>query len=123
MVFATAALLVIAAPAAQAASHYYANETPSVEWQYRYSGVRPAISGGRAFTEPFSADGGNATVIIETYYDYPGYTTIGYADSTGGDVYLSHSNASNSKQKCVWQWPWADPDISGTLDLTCYATS
>jgi opacity protein-like surface antigen len=120
--FILAAMSIIAAPLAQAAAYYYANQTPSSEWQYRYSGQQSQIKGGRAFTEPFSADGATVTVGIETYYPAPGYTTVGYA-AAGENVYLNHNRVSNARQKCVWQWPWAGGPGVGHLDLTCYKTS
>lgn len=115
-----AAVTIIAAPAAQAASYYYAYHISSSEWQYRHSGQRPVIDGGEAWTEYLNAEGATSTVIIETYYPAPGYTTVGYARA-GKHVYMGHVAVSNARQKCVWDWGYAGGNV-GSLDLTCFAS-
>ncbi|MFV2110563.1 hypothetical protein [Micromonospora sp. LOL_015] len=115
--FAAFVILTTASLAQAATYFYYANDTPTAELQHRYSGVRPSISGGMA-SSMLGGDAGSAYNVIETYYSYPGYQTVGYA-SSGGTVYLSHAQVVDASQKFHWDWPIAGGTIPGELDLTC----
>lgn len=99
-----------------ATTNYVSNEYRN-ERQSSDSGVRARISGGVASTEPFSADGANVVLTIETYYPAPGYRTVGYA-SSGGSVNLTHAAVANARSKCMWDWPWSSGSI-GALRTTC----
>jgi hypothetical protein len=116
VLLAVAAITVVIAPMASAASYTYSNSNAS-ERQVRYSGVRSSIAGGVAYTGTFGPEGAKPIITIETYRPAPGYQSIGYATG-GGYVSMWHTSAGNAYQKCFWDWPWSTSSI-GVLKLTC----
>lgn len=116
---ASTAMLTVIVPVAQAATYYYSDSKAS-EWQFRYSGQRPQITGGMAKVY-WSFDGVTPRTHIETYYPAPGYTTVARATGSG-TTWLSHRRVYSARQKCAWDWPWAGGDV-GSIRLTCYARS
>jgi hypothetical protein len=109
-------LLVIAVPAANAASFKYASNVSTPEYQARYSGQRSSVTGGKVSV----ALGVAATQTIITYYPAPGYSEVGHASGAAPhDVYLWHQRARNSRSKCYWSWN----SVGGSADLNCWAYS
>jgi hypothetical protein len=104
---------------AQAASYTYASNKSASQNQTFDSGNRASISGGYAATEPFSADGAQAIVTLDTYRPAPGYQSISF-NTGGGSVSVIHAATTNVHQKCFWYWPYSGANI-GNLDLTCRA--
>jgi len=107
----------IATPVAQAAVYTYANNVSTGENVTRYSGLRSEIRGGDGNLEPYSVDGANPYVILETYHPAPGYRTIGFSQGVP-PVAMIHTKATSAHQKCRWDWPWSSGSI-GSLKLTC----
>lgn len=113
--------VLVVAPSASAATYTYANGASTAENAYHYSGVRSSITGGKAETEPFNAEGALPVAFIETYRPAPGYQTIGFA-SGGTTASMSHAAAANVHSKCHWDWPWTGGNV-GKLKITCQAHS
>ncbi|WP_146053611.1 hypothetical protein [Microbacterium sp. Ru50] len=107
----------VVAPVAHAASITYAHNAALSQGEYRYSGLRNAMTGGQTQLELFSGDGAHPIASVETYRPAPGYQTIGYSEG-GLTARLSHGRAESVHQKCSWVWPWTSHDI-GKLRTTC----
>lgn len=106
---------------AHAASYIYANNVLTSENSFRYSGIRPSITGGRALVTNPSSEIVVPTVTAETYRSSPGYKTLGYA--VGGlSVTLNHARFSSAQQKCTWMWQWSGGTV-GAHRLYCSATT
>lgn len=108
--------LLVLAQASQAGTYRYSN-SGAREWQFRYSGQRQVIVGGNV-NALWEADGVTPHTHIETYYPAPGYRTV--ARATGGrQLSISHRKVRKARQKCVWEWPWANGAIDGKVLLRC----
>lgn len=101
----------IAVPAAHAASYMYANNISTPEAQPRYSGLRPIVSGGSAIV----LLGVGSSVHI-SYYDYPGYTQLGFAKANAPlPATINHAAFSNAFAQCYWTLN----GVGGSADLRC----
>lgn len=105
-----------ALPVAYAASYKYANDVATKAGQERTSGLRSSVSGGKAYTH---VNVGTTTII--SYYNYPGYTELGYAE--GPDqayVYFSHATCADAYSKCYWEYA----NSGGTaVKMNCWVNS
>ncbi|WP_422770227.1 hypothetical protein ACN28C_26415 [Plantactinospora sp. WMMC1484] len=105
-------LSVIAIPAAQAASYKYADSIDTAEGQPRYSGLRSSITGGQV-----AATLGVGTSTVITYYDYPGYSEVGYASGPNPYIVtLTHQPYSTLHSKCYWE----AYGVGGSTEIDCW---
>lgn len=102
-------------PAAQAATHKYANGITTLENHRRTSGVRPTIGGGIAHVQL-----GIGEVSIATYYDYPGFQILRRATSDAGvGADMDHQTYTSARSQCYWS-----TGLSGGLaKLDCWVKS
>jgi len=108
-------LLNVAIPVAQAATYTYANGVSTPEGQPRTSGLRSSVTGGSA-----SVQLGIGSVAVVTYYDYPGYSQVGFASSdSGSTASMTHARHTNAHSKCYW----SAHNVGGSAKLTCSVKS
>lgn len=109
------ALVLTAGTFAQGASYYYASEKSTPEARQVESGIRSSISGSGEIL-----DLGVGTVSVETYFGYPGYTTVSYASAPAGyEAYTGHETKKNAQSHCWWNYH----GVGGNAPLTCRAAS
>lgn len=116
-----AALLVLTAAPAQAYTSYYVYQESVPENSVRYSGTHSSISYGEVDAFPINIEGASIRTYVETYYDYPGYSTIASAYG-GSTVTIYHTRKSDVNQKCYWYWPYWGGSI-GSNEMTCLLKS
>lgn len=110
------ALISLAAVSAQASGyHTWVSNKALSSGGVASSGTISKMDGGKGTLQYFYVQ---PEVWMESYYPAPGYTTIGYATSTGTVVTLNHPTATNAHQKCGWNWPYSSSP-PGTLKITC----
>lgn len=107
----------VAIPAAQAATIYYAYGTMTSENAVVSSGLIYNLRGGTAQVGYTPPDSGSWIVYIESYRPAPGYQTY-YFGVGAGAVTGYHTAVSSAYSKCWWDYPYGTGNI-GQMDTYC----